>query len=212
MNTLFEMMVRRKVPVLAGAVLMVLALIIAYQAAGMKEPKAVMAEKSTEAAVAEVDFWSGFRRSAAHNPPAALPELVFSDEHGAAKPLAGFQGRYVVMNFWALWCPPCLEELPSLLALRAAREGDDLAVLVVSVDHPEDAQERAIKFRPAGITPSETLYAQSRDVWQTLNLSVLPTTLILNREGKILYTLSGEAVWDSSSALAAIDWLIQTGQ
>ena len=71
------------------------------------------------------------------NAPKSLPPLAFKDGSGAAKTLADWHGRTVLLNLWATWCVPCRKEMPALDALQAKLGGTDFEV--VSIIHDCDA-------------------------------------------------------------------------
>ena len=68
------------------------------------------------------------------DPPAALPDITFTDAAGQPRDLAEFRGRTVLLNLWATWCAPCIRELPALDNLEAAAGGDGFKVIVLSQD------------------------------------------------------------------------------
>ena len=71
---------------------------------------------------------------APHATARVIGPLRFSDESGAEVSLAGFQGRVVLLNVWATWCPPCREEMPTLDRLQASLGGPQFEVVTVSID------------------------------------------------------------------------------
>ena len=118
---------------------------------------------------------------------------------------ARFEGRVTLVNFWALWCPPCLKELPSLQALQKARQNADFAVAYISMDYPEDAAQltEVMKFR--GVPAVDTLYINDLSSWEALKLKALPTTLILDRKGRVAYRFLGDIDWTGPEASRFLD-------
>jgi len=146
---------------------------------------------------------------------AALPDLVWLDPPRAVSDgqflTAGdelatmemFEGRAVVLNFWATWCPPCIEEMPSLDRLSAGYGGDDLVVVTMSVDRGGEQQiadfyER-LDLRHLGMYRDPRMHFS-----RSLRVFGLPTTLLIDHEGRILAHLVGDAEWDGEAALAVI--------
>ena len=106
---------------------------------------------------------------------------------GSPLPVQATQGKAIVLNFWAPWCPPCRLEMPWLQRLQM--EHPDLAVIGIEDDPEEYQNARAFAAR-TGI--SYSLVQTSNSVRSTLGHVVsLPTTLYISRSGKVLHTVSG---------------------
>lgn len=118
--------------------------------------------------------------------------------------LADFEGKVVLLNFWATWCPPCVEEMPDLNALQGMRGGDDFQVVTLSLDN--EGTEVVTKFLKKNDLGNLAPYlGNGRKTFQHFRLALLPTTLLLGPDGTIWGTLSGAADWDSDEAIALID-------
>lgn len=105
----------------------------------------------------------------------------------AAEQLAALQGQWVVVNYWAQWCKPCIEEIPELNALDAAH--DDIAVLGVNYDGAT-GEALASQIEALGVA-FPTLPSDPAELLGQPRPSVLPTTFILNPEGELLASLVG---------------------
>jgi thiol-disulfide isomerase/thioredoxin len=130
-----------------------------------------------------------------------VPAAVLLDMGDAEHGLAEVQGRWVVLNFWATWCAPCREEMPSLDRLQAALP--EVAVVAVATGpNPKPAIE---KFVGEVGLQAVTLW---RDPQSTLARGMgvlgLPVTVILNPEGQEVARLIGGAEWDSEGAKAVL--------
>jgi thiol-disulfide isomerase/thioredoxin len=138
--------------------------------------------------------------------PRNLPELAFEDKKGKALTLADFHDKVVLLNIWATWCAPCREEMPTLDALQAQLGGEQFEVVALSIDHAGRGvvekfyREISIKHLRMYIDPS-TLAAA------TLGIEGVPTTLLLDREGREIGRLVGATEWDSQ---AMVDLLTRT--
>lgn len=108
-----------------------------------------------------------------------------------------------LINFWALWCPPCIIELPSLKALQdQARERDDFEVVLVSVDLVDDAATLEAGIRRMRLPEFEYLYITDMYMWQRFDMRGLPVTYMVSPRGLITYTFTGDADWESDKAQA----------
>jgi thiol-disulfide isomerase/thioredoxin len=109
--------------------------------------------------------------------------------------LSDFRGRVVLLNFWATWCPPCVREMPSLDRLHAEL-GQDVDVLAVSED--SGGAEAVTRFLAKTPVRSMTLYLdRQKRLERAFDTRALPTTFIIDQDGRIRARLDGAAEWDS---------------
>lgn len=129
------------------------------------------------------------------------PELVLDSLEGDAFRLSDWKGQPVVVNFWASWCPPCREEIPSMNRAwdRLRLEG----VQMVGVNYGEDAE--TVK-RFIAHTPIEFPIALDPDETKSKRWPVegLPITFILDSEGRVVYSAAGPREWDAPDLLQKI--------
>jgi thiol-disulfide isomerase/thioredoxin len=142
-----------------------------------------------------------------HDEPVAASTLPFIRADETEGALADYAGQYVVLNFWATWCAPCREEMPSLQNLQGALGGENFAVVTLATGrNPPQAIRRF--FEEIGV---ETL-PQYRDINQQIAREMgvfgLPITVILDPEGQEIARLRGDAHWDSPEAVALIEALL----
>lgn len=136
-------------------------------------------------------------------PARGAPAAPFADASGEVS-LADFRGRVVLLNLWATWCAPCLEELPSLDALQNELGGDDFEVVAVAADPrgPTAAQEYLDRL---GIENLALYTDQKLRLASSLGgQSVLPLTLLFDRDGTEIGRLAGAAEWSSPEAKALV--------
>lgn len=140
--------------------------------------------------------------------PADLPQvdLVTLDDTPAS--LADYQGKWVVLNFWATWCAPCREEMPSLDRLQAAMP--QIAVVPVATGRNDPPAIRRF-FDEAGVSNLTTLRDPKSALSRQMAVMALPVTVILNPEGQEVARLIGDAEWDSAEAQAVLAALIAGG-
>lgn len=138
-------------------------------------------------------------------PPPQPAEFFFTADRRSLG-LEDFRGRVVLVNFWATWCAPCLEEMPTLAALARARAGDEaFAVVPISIDvAAKEAEARAMLVRLAG--DALPFYIEpTRRMPISAAAGGLPTTILYDRNGRELARLAGAADWSSREAANLID-------
>jgi thiol-disulfide isomerase/thioredoxin len=122
----------------------------------------------------------------------AVPPLVSLDLDGKTWDLAALRGRAVLVNFWATWCPPCVDELPSLEDL-AEQEAARLTVLAVNAREPRSTVKRFV--RKAGISAIVTLTDPAQEIVQAWNVRALPTTVLIDTTGVAHQVVTGSVDW-----------------
>jgi thiol-disulfide isomerase/thioredoxin len=137
-------------------------------------------------------------------PPLRLPTLEGGDVDRES-----YRGRVVVVNIWATWCPPCVEEMPSLERLHRALAGDGLVVLGVSVDEDGAALEAFV--RRAGVTFPILRDPGGRGPAAAWRSTGYPETFILDGTGKIVRKIVGPARWDTPEAMNWFRGLLKPG-
>jgi len=127
--------------------------------------------------------------------------LRFDDGEGRPRSLADFEGRVVLLNIWATWCPPCVKEIPALDRLAAAVSEQDVAVVAVSIDRKGiDAVRKA--FTDLGVRSLAPYVDASGEALRTVHAMGLPTSLLLDRDGRVLGRVVGPAAWDDDATAA----------
>lgn len=141
------------------------------------------------------------------SPPKTLPDFGFVDEAGRTRSLADYKGRGVVLNFWATWCMPCVEELPSLDALARRLAGRDVAVLALSSDRGGAKAVQAF-YAGHGIRTLPVLLDDGMKAGHVLGLRGIPTTLLIDRAGRERARFEGSADWASDASAARVADLV----
>ncbi len=155
------------------------------------------------AAAADAGAPAGLQNFVTKTVPAPLPEVQFQDAAGQFHNLAEYKGKIVLVNFWATWCAPCREEMPSLDRLQAALGGPDFTVVIISLDRGGYA--KAAEFlNEIGVKNLTSFVDPGIKAARKLGALGLPVTLLLNRKGDEIGRLTGPAEWDSAQATALI--------
>ncbi len=136
----------------------------------------------------------------------AVPDFTLRDRHGETFSMAEHRGRLVVMNFWSIDCPPCIEEMPSveLLAEIAGDRWDDVDVVAVSTDSGWEAVSAILPSSPK----LTHLFDPTREVVEgKFGTRLFPETWIVDRNGVIRFRFDGKYDWSSPLVLDVIESL-----
>lgn len=135
-------------------------------------------------------------------------EEVFRDQYGNEVTLADYEGKVVVLNFWATWCPPCRAEMPGIDRLSGEMAGDDVEVLALSTDR-FDVERVAAFFDEINVEHLRVLQDRKGAVARRAGVLGLPVTVILDRQGREIGRVQGEAEWDSADVKAIITRVVE---
>jgi len=137
-----------------------------------------------------------------------VPDFTFTDESGAPKSIADWKGRVVLLNLWATWCAPCRKEMPALEQLQSELGGADFEVIAMSVDRQGALASR--KFLDDIKIANLKLYTESTSKSVgLLHAAGLPTTILIDREGREVGRLAGPAEWNSADAKRLIGSVLE---
>jgi len=145
-----------------------------------------------------------------HPEAKATSDASFVHENGGEGTLADYEGKYVLLNFWATWCAPCRHEMPMLSELQTELGGENFEVVTLATGRnlpPAMAKflaEIGVENLPQHRDPKQS-------VAREMKVFGLPTTMILDPEGKEIARLRGDADWSSDSAKAVLKALIGPG-
>ncbi len=121
--------------------------------------------------------------------------------------LADYRGRIVFLNFWATWCPPCVEEMPSMQRLADKFENDGLSMVAVNIQENPAAVRQ---FMDEHELSFEVLLDRQGRAGQSYGVRGLPTTVILGRDGYVLGVKVGFALWDTEEVFDAFRTILES--
>ena len=134
-----------------------------------------------------------------------VPALVLKDLKGATIDLADYRGKVVLLNFWATWCEPCRDEMPSMQELKRRLAGRPFEVLAVNLAESETKVADFVRRFPVDFTiPLDRNSAARRD-W---NVKVLPTSFVIAPDGSVRYSVVGELNWADDFAAVGLIRLV----
>jgi thiol-disulfide isomerase/thioredoxin len=146
----------------------------------------------------ELKPWSG----------GATPPLTLRDVQGKEHKLSDYRGKVIVVNFWATWCVPCREEMPSMQRLQDKLAGKPFAILAVDYGEGAPRVKDFLKEVPVRFTVLLDRDTSAATAWK---VKVLPTTLVLDSQQRIRYSVVGDLEWDSPKVEGAIRKLLPPG-
>ena len=144
--------------------------------------------------------------------PRPAPDATFRTRDGEAVQLADFKGQVVLVNFWATWCPPCVEEMPTLDGLQQALGGEEFQVLAVSEDRAGLSKVEPFLRDELNLQALSIYLDSDGSLAQAFGLRGMPTTYLLNAKGQVVGGLEGPADWNSDAARALMQYYIDQGR
>jgi cytochrome c biogenesis protein CcmG/thiol:disulfide interchange protein DsbE len=121
----------------------------------------------------------------------AAPDFTVQDSTSTVN-LSQFRGQIVVLNFWATWCPPCVEEMPSLVEMQRRMQGKGIKVVAISVDVDEGAYRQFIKDHNVNLLTVRDAGQKSNTLYGTFKF---PETYIIDRNGVMRRKFLGAVDW-----------------
>ncbi|GAW68915.1 thioredoxin [Geoanaerobacter pelophilus] len=138
---------------------------------------------------------------------AAAPDFTLQDLSGKQVQLSSLKGKVVLVNFWATWCPPCREEIPSMVKLNQVMQGKNFQMLAISVD---EGGQQAVQefFRQNGVS-LPALFDTDGSVSRRYGTTGVPETFIVDGKGMIRKKVIGGVDWSAPEVLQYLEGLMQ---
>ena len=159
-------------------------------------------------AVAVLTVW-GMLTTPKRTRPTVAPSFVLPDLSGKVVRMDELRGKVVLLNLWATWCPPCVEEMPTLQTLSKKMAGRDFVLLAVSQD--EQPKQVAPWIEQRGFT-FPVLLDERGVVGADLGITGYPETFVIDRQGKIVHHHVGYRDWSEPAMVAALRKLLESGE
>lgn len=133
------------------------------------------------------------------------PALELEDLAGTTRRLEDYRGRVVLLNFWATWCEPCRDEMPTMRRLQERMAGRPFTVL--TVNYGEAAARIEPFLRSVGVE-FPVLLDRRQQAARAWRIRILPASFLLGPDGQVRYHVIGEIDWTGEEAVAAVDRLL----
>jgi thiol-disulfide isomerase/thioredoxin len=135
--------------------------------------------------------------------PKTYEEVVFKDKNQKGVDLANYKGKLLLLNFWATWCAPCREEMPSLDNLQSDNRLSNLKVFPINIGQ-EDLEKSEIFFKELNIQNLDIYFDSSITLAKKFTLRGVPTTILFNKEGQEFARILGSIDFNNEEF---INWL-----
>jgi len=154
---------------------------------------------ATPSGAADLKPWSG----------GPTPGLELRELDGRGHRLADYRGKVVLVNFWATWCVPCRDEMPSIQRLKEKLAGRPFEVLAVNLDEPE---ARVRKFLTQMKVDFTVLLDPEKKVAKAWEARILPASFVIGPDGRIRYSLVGDLDWAHDHVVSRISELLPSSR
>jgi thiol-disulfide isomerase/thioredoxin len=135
------------------------------------------------------------------------PEINVITLKNAPLKLADLKGKVVLLNFWATWCPPCREEIPSMMKLNSAMVGKPFQMVAISVDEGGVPAIEAF-FKESGFN-LPTYTDPDGKAAKTYGVTGVPETFVIDKNGVLVKKVIGPLAWDSADTIAFLEGLMK---
>jgi len=131
----------------------------------------------------------------------AASQIRLTDLEGKEVDLAKFEGKTIFVNFWATWCRPCIQEMPSIAALQTQLAGKNIEFFFAS----DEEVDRIKKFKESRKMDLNFVRIENSE---SLGIQALPTTFIFDGEGNLIFSEVGFRKWDDPTTVEMVTNLI----
>jgi thiol-disulfide isomerase/thioredoxin len=149
----------------------------------------------------------GLLSPAEQSSPTALPDIYLPDVSDNIHGISEWQGKILIINFWATWCPPCRKEIPEFIALQKQYSAKGLQFIGIAIDDQDSVREYLVstKINYPILIAGVTGIALAQHLGNTID--AVPFTIVVNKQGQIIHRHPGE--FSSEQIMEVIDPLIK---
>lgn len=133
-------------------------------------------------------------------------EFSLDDIQGQQHTLSDYSGKVVLVNFWASWCPPCIHEMPELKKLKKHFSNQPFEIVVINVG---EKKYKVRKFTKVIKLDLPILLDTASDTFNNWGVKTLPTSFLIDNEGKVRYRVRGNPGWELDETLTIIERMLQ---
>ena len=137
------------------------------------------------------------------NKPKIYEQVTFKDKNQKTVDLVNYKGKLIALNFWATWCAPCREEMPSLDSLQADNRLNNLKIFPINIGQ-DDLSKSEIFFKELNIKNLDIYFDSKITLAKIFSLRGVPTTILFNKEGEEFARILGSIDFDDVNF---INWL-----
>ena len=135
-----------------------------------------------------------------YDDPLLMPEIPFHNAFDRQMTLDDFKGKWVFLNLWASWCPPCIVEMPSLQQFQDLYESQGVQVVGLSLDKGFDGKKLRVVMERFQFGPVAAYYGDYPLLNEKIEIKSLPTTYVIAPDGRVIGVYVGDADWASDDA------------
>jgi thiol-disulfide isomerase/thioredoxin len=133
------------------------------------------------------------------------PALSLKDPNGRTHTLDDYRGKVVLLNFWATWCEPCKDEMPSMVKLKQSLAGRPFEILAVNFG---ESPSRVREFLARERLDLVALLDPNKDATRAWRVRVLPASFLVGPDGRVRYSVLGELDWSADTAVRTVQGLL----
>lgn len=160
---------------------------------GLQEPNQTVSEAPNASAYEKYKVESGFK-----------PTFTIKNASGENVSLSDYKGQIVILNFWASWCPPCIEEMPELQEVHDSLGEGKVLLMINLTDGQRETRELADKFLDRNGYDMNVLYDTEGKAYTPFGITSIPQTFIIDEEGVVIYNITGATDKATIDALVAL--------
>ena len=135
-----------------------------------------------------------------HDEAKVIQDFEFIDDDGKAHNLIDFKGKVLLLNFWATWCKPCVDEMPALSQLTSKIKNPNIVIMPISLDF-KGASEVKDFYDDYKIDNLPIYLDNKNQGFNILQIKALPTTLIIDKNGNEVARILGQINWNSDNVI-----------